>query len=142
MSDIVWAIRNDTEKLESLFVRMREYATQTLEPLNIKLNLQVNESLLEKTLSIEARKEILLIYKEAVNNITKHSGADTVDISFSQQDNMLVFVVNDNGTWKGNGKTSGTGIGSMEQRAKAIGGKLEIKHAEKGTTLILRLPLT
>jgi ligand-binding sensor domain-containing protein/two-component sensor histidine kinase len=142
MSDIVWAIRSDTDKIEDLLVRMREYAAQTLEPLQIKTGIAVDEALVKKSLGLETRKEILLIYKEAVNNIAKHAGATAVSISLQKNNSDLLLQINDNGKWKGNGKSSGTGITSMQHRAAAIGGQAEITHTADGTSVIVMAPIT
>ncbi|TKC01181.1 tetratricopeptide repeat protein [Pedobacter cryotolerans] len=82
MSDIVWSIQPNNEKIENLAIRMREFATQTLEPLHINLLFEVDEDLQKTSLPIDYRKEILLIYKEALTNICKHANADTVKIGF------------------------------------------------------------
>lgn len=142
MSDIVWAIRSDNDKLESLLARMREYAAQTLEPLQVLTLFRVDDSLLNKALALERRKEVLLIFKEAVNNIAKHAGASEVHISLEKEDHQLKLRIRDNGKWKGNGHSSGTGTGSMRQRAASAGGSLEIIPGEGGTTVTLFLPLT
>lgn len=142
MGDIVWAIRSDNDKIENLLVRMREYAAQTLEPLLIKTTLLVDETLLHKMLPMEARKEVLLIYREALNNIAKHSGATIVTIKLQKNKQQVLFAINDNGSWKGNGKSSGTGMGSMQLRAKAVGGTLAVEHTEAGTSVVLQLPIT
>ncbi len=75
MSDIVWSIQPNNDKIENLAIRMREFATQTLEPLGILVSFITDEDLASKSLPIEYRKEILLIYKEALTNISKHANA-------------------------------------------------------------------
>lgn len=142
MSDIVWAIRSDNDKIENLLVRMREYAAQTLEQLNIRTHISINESLFDKMLSLEARKEVLLIFKEAVNNIAKHSGASEVSILVRKNDRHLILEIKDNGKWKGSGYTSGTGVGSIKLRATSLGGKAEIIPGETGTTVSVEIPIT
>ncbi|TCC89252.1 tetratricopeptide repeat protein [Pedobacter frigiditerrae] len=140
MSDIVWSIQPNNEKLKNLFIRMREFATQTLEPLNINLLFDADEELETKSLPIEYRKEILLIYKEALTNICKHADADEVTIRFTKTSkNTAQLNITDNGTWKG--ETSGTGLRSMKERALAINGMLTITHELSGTLLQLLIKL-
>lgn len=142
MSDIVWAIRSDNDKVDNLLVRIREYAAQTLEPLGIKTVIEAQEELLNKTLSLEARKEILLIFKESLNNIARHSGAKEVLMCLERNAGRLKFSISDNGQWKKGGIGSGTGLLSMQQRAVAIGGNFEVNHNNDGTSVILTIPLT
>ena len=141
MSDIVWSIRPDNNKVENLVSRMREYLGQTLEPQQIRTNFSVNETSLNQVLPMEYRKELLLIFKEAVNNIAKHAGASQVDFSFTMQDKVLQVSIKDNGRWKGNGVSSGTGTYSMKQRAEAINGKLQVNGSATGTMVRLEIPL-
>ena len=139
MSDIVWSIRPDNEKIENLVVRMREFAAQTLEPLNIDTSITADESLIEKVLPMQYRKDILLIYKEAINNIAKHANATTAKILLTNGKKNITLTIADNGKWKGN--NSGTGTKTMQERAKAIGGQLTIINTEAGTQILLTIPV-
>ncbi len=139
MSDIVWSIRPDNEKIENLIVRIREYAAQTLEPLNIDTSIDADNSLIEKTLPMQHRKDILLICKEAINNIAKHANATSVKILINSEKNKISVSVNDNGKWKGN--NSGTGTKTMQERAKTLGGSLVITTTEAGTQIMLVVPI-
>jgi signal transduction histidine kinase len=143
MSDIVWAIRPDSEKIGALTVRMREFIAKTLEPKDISVSFEVNENLLTDSLSLEARKEVLLIFKEAINNVIKHAEATQVNISLVKMDGFYCLNISDNGTWKGpDDGSTGTGLRSMKDRAASIGGSLHILTGGLSTTLSLRLPVT
>ncbi|MFA6278351.1 MAG: histidine kinase, partial [Pedobacter sp.] len=140
MSDIVWSIQPNNEKIENLVIRMREFAAQILEPLPINIFFEADDELKKKSLPIDYRKEILLIYKEALTNITKHANANTVTINFNKTaKNAAQLIIADNGTWKG--ETSGTGLRSMKERAEAINGTLTIAHQLPGTQLQLLINL-
>jgi signal transduction histidine kinase/ligand-binding sensor domain-containing protein len=139
MSDIVWSIRPDNERIENLVVRMREYAAQTLEPLDIKITIDADESLVNKVLPMDCRKDLLLIYKEAINNIAKHAGATVVSVSLFNGNKKIELAIQDNGTWKGD--NSGTGTKSMKERASANGGQLTIVVTDKGTTVSASMPI-
>ncbi|MBK7800834.1 MAG: tetratricopeptide repeat protein [Saprospiraceae bacterium] len=142
MSDIVWAIRPDNEKIEALSARMREFAGKVLESQNIKVFFDVDEVLLSKALPVQSRKEVLLIFKEVINNIVKHSGADTVRIIWKQTKASYELEITDNGEWKGKPGSTGTGIKSMQERAISIGGSFEIQHGSEGTFVCLKIPIT
>ena len=139
MSDIVWSIRPENEKIENLIIRMREYCGQTLEPLQIKYSINADENIINKILSMDMRKELLLIFKESINNIVKHSGANKVNVDFTKNEKALIFSINDNGTWKG--ENSGTGTKSLKQRAAAISAELNISISENGTTVTTIVPI-
>ncbi|NOT92206.1 tetratricopeptide repeat-containing sensor histidine kinase [Ferruginibacter sp.] len=139
MSDIVWSIRPENEKVENLLIRIREYAAQTLEPLDIAVTVDTDERLINQILPIEFRKELLLICKEAINNIVKHAGATKVAIAIKKDKQQIQLNISDNGVWKGN--TSGTGTKSMKARANIIGGKFAIATTPTGTAVTVNIPL-
>ncbi len=139
MSDIVWSIRPDNEKTENLLVRIREYAAQTLEPLQINTVIEADDSLIDKILPMPYRKDILLICKEAINNIAKHSNAGFVKICFTHNKKDMEISITDNGIWKGN--NSGTGTKTMQERAKVLGGNLSISTTQQGTGIVVIIPL-
>ncbi|MFZ1256801.1 MAG: tetratricopeptide repeat protein [Saprospiraceae bacterium] len=141
MSDIVWAIRPDNEKIEALTARMREFAGKTLEPKNINVVFNVDEEILSKVLPIQARKEVLLIFKEVINNIIKHAEADQVKIQWVHSESNYQLQITDNGVWKGSLGSTGTGMRSMQERALAIGGQLEVLPGQNGTQVNLILPI-
>ncbi len=142
MSDIVWAIRPENDKIENLEIRMREYVAQTLEPLNISTQIHFNKRMSQDTLPQNYRKDILLIFKEAINNIVKHSNATEVKIDFIKSDQNVQLVIQDNGRWKQNGHSisSGTGTKSMEQRAQNNGGYLSIDKETSKITMTIPIP--
>ncbi|MBL0147061.1 MAG: hypothetical protein IPP48_16440 [Chitinophagaceae bacterium] len=139
MSDIVWSIRPDNENIENLVTRIREYAAQTLEPLNIATRIEADDGLIEKTLPIQHRKNILLICKEAINNIAKHSNATTAKILFINSKNRITLSIEDDGKWKGN--SSGTGTKSMHERANALSGNMTMNASEFGTKILVSIPI-
>lgn len=141
MSDIVWAIRPDNDKIDNLITRMREYIGQTFEPQGITTRLQVDESILETSLPMDYRKEVLLIYKEAMNNVLKHANASHVDITLTKDTNILNLTIKDNGHWKHNPHATGTGSQSMRERAAHIGGNVEVLEMNPGTMVSLAAPI-
>ncbi len=139
MSDIVWSIRTDNDYAGSLLTRLREYAAKTLEPLQVTTKIGFDEALISKALPATARKEVLLICKEALNNIAKHAGATEVAIQLLYVNKELELLIRDNGRWKGS--SSGSGLISMKLRADKAGGQLNVTGSESGTEVRLKLPL-
>jgi len=142
MSDIVWAIRPDNEKMEAMAHRIQEYCSKTLEPLDIQYTFDVNEDILRQVIPIQCRKEFILIAKELINNIVKHSKASKVSISLAPQGQYILLSIKDNGMWKGDEKSTGTGLKSIHERAMSIGGNFELKHNQFGTEANIKIPLT
>lgn len=89
--------------------------------------------------------------QEGLTNIHKHSGATSVEIRLSQQDEMVRLNIQDNGcgmpkprlgTVKGGNRKFGVGIAGMRERVRELGGSLQIRSDATGTTLIVTLPFS
>lgn len=78
---------------------------------------------------------LLLFFKEALNNIIKHARATAVEITTRRTGSRMELVVSDNGCGL---PEDGTTCRHLESRAKMLGGHLEIKsRAGSGTSVIL-----
>jgi two-component system sensor histidine kinase UhpB len=144
MSDIVWAIRPDNDKLENMAVRMREYVSHTLEPRNFKTNFVVDEDALTKSIGMQQRRDFFLIFKEAINNAAKYSKGDEVDIHLSTVKGKVRLLIADNGVgFNVNNFSSSSGLKNMKARAEALKGNISITSvAGKGTTIYIEIPAT
>jgi signal transduction histidine kinase/tetratricopeptide (TPR) repeat protein len=144
MSDIVWAIRPDNDKLESMVIRMREFISHTLEPKGITAMLDVDKNILQQSLAMEQRRDFFLIFKEAVNNAAKYSEAANVAVKLSRNNGFLRLDVTDDGKGFDTNKiTSSNGLKNMKERATALGGSLNIDSVKgEGTSVQLTIPAT
>jgi PAS domain S-box-containing protein len=89
----------------------------------------------------DAGTEILRVVGEALTNVRRHSGARNVRVSLRAEGDDLVAEVSDDGRGFGPGTVPGVGQGSMRERAKALGGTLELESGPgEGTRVRLRVP--
>ncbi len=144
ISDIVWAVKPENDKLENMVIRMREYVAQTLESKNIQTVIQIDEEVLHQRLNMNQRRDFFLIFKEAVNNIAKYAEASLVTIQLEGRDQGLGMKVSDNGKgFDANMIRSSSGLKNMQTRAEALQGKLGIRSGPgQGTVIDLYLPTT
>jgi signal transduction histidine kinase len=87
------------------------------------------------------------IMQEALNNIHKHAGARSVQITLESRGDETVLVISDDG--KGfnvrnkTKRSSGLGLTGMKERAALIGADLEIESSpRRGTTIYVKVPMT
>ena len=141
MSDIVWAIKTNNEGIENVAVRMNEYLGKIMENAHIDYELMVDDDVLHKNLKLEYRKDFLLIFKEALNNIVKHAQCTKVTVKLFSQNNTLILCIQDNGIGFNTEKPSTqNGLKNMKYRAEKIEGTLQITATkDTGTTLSLIL---
>lgn len=144
MSDIVWSINPQNDSLEQVTAKMKEFAAEILEPKEISYTFAIDEAILSTKLDVERRKNIFLIFKEAVNNAAKYSGAASVDIRLSWENGILNLSVVDNG--KGFDAATiaqGNGLKNMTDRAQGMKGQLTQQSTlGKGSSVLLEVPLT
>lgn len=144
ISDIVWAVKPENDKLENMVIRMREYVAQTLESKNVHTVLNIDEEVLDKTLDMNQRRDFFLVFKEAVNNIAKYAGATEVEVKLEKRNNDLQMQVIDNGHgFDVHKQTSSSGLKNMQSRALSLKGTLDIYSEKgKGSAVTLRIPTT
>jgi ligand-binding sensor domain-containing protein/two-component sensor histidine kinase len=143
MDDIVWNIKPANDTMIKIIARMREYAATIFEPKEILYRF-VNEELVKNiSLNMDVRRSLLLIFKEALNNIVKYADARMVSIEFKLVRDMLYLTIRDDG--KGFDSRSvkyGNGIENMMKRASNFNGTLQIESMENvGTKVIINIPV-
>jgi len=138
MSDIVWTINPGKETLADLEQRMREFAGEMLLPRNIGLDFETAPADSKTPVGIEARREILLIFKEAIHNVVRHSGCTRTRVLLEYREGHLLLEVRDNGCGFAGRPGEGNGVCNMRRRADAIQGQLEF-HSVEGEGAIMKL---
>jgi signal transduction histidine kinase len=121
--------------------RMRSYASEVFESMGIALEIDFDERLSHHKLIMEKRKNLYLVFKEAVNNIAKYAGATVVSISMQQKNSHVILMIEDNGKgFDTQSAHSGNGLVNMEQRARLLKGQLKITSSNIGTKVELNFP--
>jgi len=143
MSDIVWAINPGRDRLSDLSHRMRRFASDVFMAHGAEFIFDVPHPTRDIKLGPEIRRELYLIFKEAVNNVVRHSGCTAVKITFLISDGALELAVHDNGEGFDPGSDSeGNGLANMRLRAGRLGGDLRIdSNKGHGTKVNLVAPL-
>ena len=146
MNDIVWTIKADNDSFEQVVDRMRAFAVNITEAQNIVLHFTADALAEKLKMNMDQRKNIYLIFKEAMNNAVKYAVCKNLYVQISVSKNMLEVSIKDDGAGfeiseKGKG-LGGNGMLSMQARAKAINGNLSIESTkDEGTRVLLVLPL-
>lgn len=135
MRDIVWLLERRQDSVGDLVIRMRETAGRLLR--EIHFNFEFESSKTTAKLSLDAKRHLFLFYKEAIHNILKHSQADCVSIRLWDEHDKLALEVVDNGVGiPMNGSDSPTVVRKLEDRASALGGRLQIESTKNTGTCI------
>lgn len=127
LDDIVWSIdaRNDT--LGDLTDRMQDHVNSVLPEKEVTYQFEGN---MEEKLPVSLKENLYLIFKEAINNIAKHSNADKVEVALSTNGRGFSLRVRDNGSSAKNERKSGQGLRNMKMRSNRIGADITFNNSE------------
>lgn len=143
LSDIVWSIHPNNDTLEQLLSKMQEFAAEILEPKGITYQFEIGEGAAHIKLDLEKRRNLFLIYKEALNNAAKYAESKHLDIKLKMESGKLNLLIKDDG--KGFDQEQikkGNGLFNMHQRASMMGGNMVIESfPNMGTTIQLSAPI-
>jgi signal transduction histidine kinase len=90
---------------------------------------------------METRRNLYLIFKEALNNLVKYSQATRASVLVSHENKSVTFIIRDDGVgFNSKAEFGGNGLSNMKKRAEEIGALLLIESdIGKGTTIELNL---
>jgi ligand-binding sensor domain-containing protein/two-component sensor histidine kinase len=139
---IAWATNPAHDRFGSLAEKINTYAYQRCHSQGIRLDSNLTDLSPELAVPGDVRQHLLLILKEAVNNLCKYSRATTASIHARIDSNRLWITVSDDGVGIGDKvQGSGNGMANMHHRAAECGGTLRVEStAGGGTTLHLEIP--
>lgn len=144
MNDIVWSMKSSSSSNTSLEVKIKNYAVSLLSDVNINFSYNIMAKADEAITGIAARRNILLIAKEAMNNISKYSKAKNAKLDLHIRDKELLLEVEDDGIGFDTAKiVSGNGLEHMKQRTLELKGHFTLQSAPgSGTRIVAVFPLS
>lgn len=129
LRDTVWAINPENDSFQNMIDRMTNFAHNILTAQEIEC---IFENTVDMTkpfnISMDQRRNVYLMFKEAVNNIAKHSEATKAVIKLSREKEGIRLQIEDNG--KGfdmSDKYDGNGLKNFRRRANDSFIELDVK---------------
>ena len=93
------------------------------------------------TLSEECESHLLRIAQEALTNAVRHSGTERIVVRLAYQTGSVVLEVGDSGRGMTGAEPSGFGVDGMRERARHIGGEIQIlSDPGRGTRIVVTVP--
>lgn len=142
IGDMVWSVNPHNDSIKEVVTHMREFASEILESKNITYHFteQITQGI---KLTPEQRKNLFLVFKEAINNAAKYSEASRIDIMLQQAGQNLIMRITDNGKgFDADHVKSGNGLRNQRERANEVKGVFSVKSvAGEGTMAELQLPI-
>jgi ligand-binding sensor domain-containing protein/signal transduction histidine kinase len=142
MGDIVWAMDPGHDRLGDLVHRMRRFATEVCGARDIALGWKAEGLDEARAIGPDFRRHAYLLFKESVSNAARHSGCRRAEVEIAAGAHLFSLRVKDDGKGFDAGSAGqGHGLKTMGQRARDLGGRLEITSTPgEGTAVSAELP--
>ncbi|MCX6853250.1 MAG: histidine kinase [Verrucomicrobia bacterium] len=140
MRDITRLMQSERYGTDDLPTLLRETADRMLR--GIQHTLDLDDHAQTRRLSVDRQRDLMLMFKEALHNITRHAAATEVHITLKQTHNDIILTLRDNGHgFDTTAKHTGMGLTNLHRRAAKHQGSTDITSSPRGTVLTLTLPL-
>ena len=145
MSELIWAMKVENDSLADLMSYLRRYAMEYFETSRISVQMELDEFREDQQISGEIRRQVFLIFKEALHNIVKHAQTERVLIQIHAEGEKLSILIRDYG--KGlkpelERNRNGNGMKTMQERISRLKGTMKMKNSESGVELLFEIPLS
>lgn len=143
MKDVIWSIDARYDTMAGMISHMHDHVHTVLAPADIEFRFVQSGLQEQQKLPVDFRQNVYLIFKEAVNNVVKHSQATHVEISLQKKNGLFIMMIKDNGRGIDPDKhSSGQGLSNMQMRARRLKGAISIVSEEEGVMVMLQAPLS
>jgi signal transduction histidine kinase/streptogramin lyase len=142
--EVIWTTDPGNDSLPNLIEFLCDYIERFLTPAGVSYRLDVPSGLPQVPIQSQARHHFLLVVKETLNNVVRHSGAKLLMVRLTLEDDILTLVIEDDGVGfdVNNSRPGGNGLTNIRNRMAMVNGRAEITSTPgKGTTTTLIMPL-
>jgi signal transduction histidine kinase len=144
LDEIVWAMNPTHDSLASLVSYLCLYTERFLGLAGIHWQLEDQTDSSELVVKSKNRYQLFLAFKEALNNVVRHSGATEVKLKIQIEGGKLHLSISDNGRGlpAGGHNDAMDGLTNMRARIEKLGGHFEIaSETGRGTTVKFFMPV-
>jgi len=146
--EIVWAVNPRNDTLGDLTHYLCRHAEELFEGTSTECVFDLPQVLPPSMLSTEARHQVFLAAKEALNNVLKHARARHVRIQLIQHADAFELVIEDDGRGfdpavPDSRAGGGNGLGNLRERMRGIGGRFDCRSKlGHGSRLSFTVPIS
>jgi signal transduction histidine kinase len=137
---IIFRLRPDAIANEGLLAGISRQAASVGARHGIRVDVEIDD---EPEMRLDAKEAAYRVAQEAMNNAVKHAQAATIIVRLLGTGDAFILEVTDSGVGFDTGapRNGHLGLRSMEERAAAVGGELDVESEKgKGTRVRLRIP--
>lgn len=144
LRDLVWSLNPEEDELPKMIQYFAACARKFLGNAGVQTEINVQEIPGKHAVFGSMRRQLVLVFKEMLNNVVKHSKAKKVRLDFQRCENTLHIHLEDNGTGiLLPGEPGSRGMQNMSRRMERLGGQITWHNGNGGGTIVdLELPLS
>ncbi len=137
ISDIVWSVNPNIDTVGDLVARMRNFTFSLFSGTDTRVRFSVSDTLETLPITPDRRWQLYLLFKEAVNNVSKYAAASLLRVEFEENNGSMRLTIGDNGKGFDPEQTHpGNGLRTMQERAQALGGAVQLHSAAGEGTVV------
>jgi signal transduction histidine kinase len=144
LTEVIWELNSEHNNLEDLLLFIQKQGQQIFKETNIHFSMVIPLEIPTIILSINQRKQIYFVVKEAFHNIVKHAQASQVDCKVQIKETLRIKII-DNGNGfdvdKKLNQSNGEGLKNMKNRITKMNGTINIQSTSEGTQIELVFPV-
>lgn len=135
--DFIWTVSSSRENPIDIFYYLKDKAEELFDGTGIQFYTKFENCNTDPIrLSVRQSYQIILMFKEALTNVAKHSRATEINLNLKLSDDNMTIVVSDNGIGfdkkiKSLQSRNSIGLKNIDHRAEKIGG-LATVHSQLG----------
>ncbi len=139
---IAWATNPQNDSFKSLCELMKKYAIPACYAKKIDFDFRTDSIQSQLIIPGNVRKNLFLVFKEAINNILKYSEATACKAEMVIRNHKFILEISDNGKgMKKEERDHGYGMQNMHKRAEELKGTLDLITAPgMGVTIRMVIP--
>jgi two-component system, NarL family, nitrate/nitrite sensor histidine kinase NarX len=156
-SDVAEIARAIREGIDSAYRQLRELLTTFRSPMHAlglastleelaeefgsrsEVQISIDNRVPRMRLSVNEEMHVAQIVREALTNVIRHARATTAQVQLMSDGHTMTVSIEDDG--RGIDRTQGDehhyGLSIMRERARSLGGRLELRPAERGSSVVL-----
>jgi two-component sensor histidine kinase len=138
MSDIVFVVNPERDSLHDLIIKLKDSYNDFLNSVGISFKVKNIDKTNDIKLPMDYKQNLLLIFKEGINNSIKHSKCSKIILEANIRADVIEMILSDDGSgFDEKNMIHGNGLRNMESRAKNIGGRMKWRSSQKTGTEII-----
>lgn len=141
VNDTICSMSRNVHDPAGTIESMRRFAGDLLRSTGVSFHFRIDTRITEGRLNAGNCRQVLLIFKESLNNIVRHADCSEVKIDLAIEHDCLVMRIADNGRgFDPQNVRQGCGLANMRRRAQHLGGEFRIASSDRGTMVTVAVP--